>query len=29
MNSEQPAALDSYAALKARNEIIEREGVLK
>lgn len=28
MNSKQPATLDSYAALKARNEIIEREGVL-
>lgn len=28
MLSKQPATLDSYAALKARNEIIEREGVL-
>lgn len=26
--SKQPATLDSYAALKAKNEIIEREGVL-
>ncbi|MBO9154723.1 SusC/RagA family TonB-linked outer membrane protein [Chitinophaga sp. GCM10012297] len=28
MLSKQPATLDSYAALVARNEIIEREGVL-
>ncbi|MGX5817234.1 SusC/RagA family TonB-linked outer membrane protein [Chitinophaga lutea] len=28
MLSRQPKSLDSYAALKARNEIIEREGVL-
>ena len=28
MLSKQPESLDSYAALKAKNEIIEREGVL-